>query len=94
MNDLFQNLLIIGKTGTGKSSLCNKISGLKSNSQAFPVSPASESCTQSTVLANIKFGGNRERLVSLIDTMGFDDPNSDNDARIITELVNTLKNNC
>ena len=94
LDDLFQTLLIIGKTGTGKSSLCNKISGLKSNSTVFPVSSAADSCTQGTVLANIKFGGVRERLVSLIDTMGFDDPSTDNDAGIITELVNTLKNNC
>ena len=32
-----KTLLIIGKTGTGKSALCNKISGQKFNSDIFPV---------------------------------------------------------
>ena len=33
-------------------------------------------------------------LFSLIDTIGFDDPNNDTDANIISELVVKLKNNC
>ena len=38
--------------------------------------------------------GNKERLVSLIDTIGFDDPDNDTDSKIIAELVDKLINNC
>lgn len=89
-----KTLLIIGKIGTGKSALCNKIAGLNFDTDAFPVSAEPTSCTQNTVLANVNFNGDQERLMSLIDTMGFDDPDSDTDIKIITELVTTLKNNC
>ena len=90
----FRTLLMIGKTGTGKSSLCNRIAGHDFDSDAFPVSAEAESCTQSTVLANVNFGGDKERPVSLIDTIGFDDPNNDTDVTIIAELVSKLKNKC
>ena len=33
-------------------------------------------------------------MVSLIDTIGFDDPNNDTDVVIIAELVDKLMNNC
>ena len=38
--------------------------------------------------------GNKERLVSLIDTIGFDDPDNDTDAKIISELVDKLTKKC
>ena len=87
-------LLIIGKTGTGKSSLCNRIAGHNLNKEIFEVSAGTSGCTQKTRFGIANFGGNKERMVALIDTIGFDDPNNDVDAVIITELVNKLKNNC
>ena len=89
-----KTLLIIGKTGTGKSSLCNRISGQSFDSDVFPVSGEAVSCTQTTALGCINFNGDPEKLIGLIDTIGFDDPNNDTDIRIITELVGKLKNQC
>ena len=42
----------------------------------------------------MKLGGNREHYVSLIDTVGFDDPNNDTDVQTIAELVTKLRNGC
>merc|ERR1711892_323878 len=87
-------LLIIGKTGTGKSSLCNVITGHPMDSDIFPVSAEAVSCTQSTQFGWVNFNANVGRPISLIDTIGFDDPKKDKDADIIGELVHQLKNNC
>jgi hypothetical protein len=94
LQNVFRTLLIIGETGSGKSSLCNRIAGHEANSSIFPVSGGARSCTQSTVFGNIKYGGDSEKYVSLIDTIGFNDPNSDTDVKIIAELVSKLKNMC
>ena len=91
----FKTFLIIGKTGTGKSSLCNRIAGHDYDSNIFPVSGGATSCTQSTILGTAFFNGDKEKpLVNVIDTIGFDDPKNDTDVKIITELVSKLKNNC
>ena len=55
-----KTLLIIGKTGTGKSALCNRISGQKFDSDIFPVSGEATSCTQNTTLGLVNFNGDHE----------------------------------
>ena len=87
-------LLVIGKTGAGKSSLCNVFTGHPHDADIFPVSVDAESCTQSTKFAEAFFNGDKEKPISLIDTIGFDDPNNDTDANIISELVIRLRDGC
>ena len=89
-----RKLLVIGKTGTGKSTLCNVIAGKPPESELFPVSASSLSCTQQVKFANINFNKDSEKLLSLIDTIGFDDPKNDTDAIIIAELMDKLMNYC
>ena len=56
-NNMRRKMLVIGKTGTGKSTLCNRIAGLAHDANLFPVSAAAMSCTQSTNFGNVNFGG-------------------------------------
>ena len=89
-----KKLLIIGKTGTGKSSLCNVISGYFHDAEFFPVSPTvcrvALGYTYTTKLADIFFNNDESRPLSLIDTTGFKDPMKN--AEIILDLVTKLKN--
>jgi len=85
---------VFGKTGTGKSTLCNVLAGKKHDADYFPTSSDPTSCTQETKFANVFLNGDKKKPVSLIDTMGFDDPTKDHDATIIAELVVKLKTRC
>jgi len=87
-----KKLLLLGKTGVGKSSLCNVISGRQFDDDEFPTSAGAESCTQKTMLKNVFFEGKQSNPISLIDTIGFDDPSNDVDADIIADLVDKLRN--
>ena len=89
-----RKLLVIGKTGTGKSSLCNVLTGNLPNAKAFPVSSKATTCTQETIFADANFCGVPSKPLSIIDTIGFDDPTKDHDAKIIADLVLQLQQNC
>ena len=67
-NNGLKKLLIIGKTGTGKSTLCNVLTGNDPKAKIFPVSSDAESCTQATKFANVWFNGDKSKHISLIDT--------------------------
>ena len=50
-----KKILLIGKTGTGNSSVCNVLCGLEHNAKVFPVSLKADSCTQNTTFTNAFF---------------------------------------
>ena len=89
-----KKLLVIGKTGTGKSSLCNVLTGNLPNAKAFPVSGKATTCTEETTFADADFCGVPSKPISIVDTIGFDDPTKDHDAKIIADLVLQLQQNC
>ena len=91
---MFKKVLIVGKTGTGKSSLCNVVAGKAHDTDLFPVSAEAQGYTGTTIFGNILYNGNRETPVSLIDTVGFDDPERDADATIISGLVTKQRTKC
>ena len=88
-----RTIVILGETGTGKSSLCNVLAGKGPNSDLFPVSDGTTSCTQENVYQHIKFGGDREFEldVTVIDTKGFDDSNSGIDEDTVADFIASLK---
>jgi len=89
-NARLPTLLILGKMGVGKSSLCNVLAGKSHDSTSFPVSAEPKSCTQATQAGVYNFLGNEGYAFTMIDTMGFDDPTKNHDADIIADLVEKL----
>ena len=57
-----KKVLVIGKTGTGKSSLCNVISGHSHDADVFDVSSAPTS-KQETQIADVFFDNQRSKLI-------------------------------
>ena len=90
----FKKVLILGKTWIGKSSLCNVVAGKAHDADLFPVSTEAQGPTGTTTFGNVFFNGIKETPVSLIDTVGIDDPERDTDAAIISELVIKLRDKC
>ena len=56
-----KKMLLIGKTGVGKSSLCNVLTGQPHDADIFPVSAAPEGCTSRTRFAEAFFGMAKEK---------------------------------
>ena len=84
-------LLLLGKTGSGKSSPCNVLSGNRYNDDLFQSSAGADSCTQRNEIADVLLMGDEERPVTIIDTIGFDDKDKDLDDDIISDLLATLQ---
>ena len=84
-------ILLLGKTGSGKSSLANVLSGNKYNDELFQSSAGADSCTQRNEIADVFLMGDTEKPLTLIDTVGFDDKDKDLDDDIISDLLATLQ---
>ena len=80
-------VLFIGKTGVGKSTLCNAIIG----SKEFSVSAGTESCTQEVRVKEDFFMGEETKPITIIDTVGFDDASKESDDTETTALITKLK---
>ena len=94
-----KKILLLGRTGAGKSSLGNVLAGHPFDSDMFPVSASYMGCTQKVRFADEFLNGDMEKPISLIDTIGFEDPDhslDDTDEKngIISELVIRLRDYC
>lgn len=86
------NLVVIGSTGTGKSSICNVLAGRDHNDKDFfPVSGAMESCTNKTTARRVNWRGGPDLSFNLIDTPGLNDPEPGKDSLNIAEMADELK---
>ena len=81
----------MGETGTGKSSLCNVLAGKDPDSDLFPVSDGTTSCTQENEYQNIKFGGDRRLTVTAVDTKGFNDSSNGIDQVSVADFIAGLR---
>ena len=93
-----KKLLFVGKTGVGKSALCNALSQLIHETSEsiecdlFPESRRSDIGNTATILANVHYLGQPQRKVSLIDTVGFD--STEKKTSEVAEFIVKLKENC
>ena len=88
--------IVIGEGGTGKSTLCNVLSGHVYDSSCFRVAVNYEKGTENTVIKKQLFLGDEKKPFTIIDTPGFNDPdaskdsNANQDREIVNELMKKL----
>ena len=72
--DLKRNVLVVGKTGCGKSTIANKVLCLDDDQRAFDVQPSYEAVTRriENQISRIRMGSTTYDI-NMIDTIGFSD---------------------
>ena len=91
-------MIIIGETGTGKSTLCNFLTGNRCDSKEFKVgnSKIKRGTEETTIKSHAFFLGDKNRPFTIIDTPGFNDPgrlvngSRNDDKAIVNELMSKL----
>ena len=63
------------------------LAGKDPDSDLFPVSDGTTSCTQENEYQNIKFGGDRKLTVTAVDTKGFNDSSNGIDQVSVANFI-------
>ena len=87
------NVVVLGVTGAGKSTLCNVLTGKTPNGEdedGFPSSASPNTCTYKTVGKRANWLGNYDKPLTICDTPGLGDP-SGRDSLNIVDMVEVLK---
>jgi len=86
-----KRIVVIGETGSGKSSLCNVLAGRPANGDFFPVGHGCSSKTWETTVRQAKWNGDAIDI-EIIDTPGLDDAKgAEEDEKNITDMIKKLK---
>ena len=80
-------VLFIGKTGVGKSTLCNTLV----KTDHFQTSSGTDSCTKEVRVKEGFYMGDKTKPITLIDTVGFGDTAEDSDSKETAALIKKLK---
>ena len=81
-------VIVIGATGSGKSTFCNVMAGKRADSRLFPVGKV-DSCTTTTTSKKVNWRGDDFEM-NLIDTPGMQDSELE-DFKHIQGMIDELK---
>jgi len=92
LDSSIHRIVIVGGTGTGKSSLANALLGLDPRSEdgVFPVCPDMDSCTKTTTYRVGPWLGTGPEF-TVVDTPGFGDGDGE-DEKLMEEMMDILAN--
>ena len=84
-------MVVIGSTGSGKSSICNVLAGNQHDGNLFPASSSMKPCTNKTTAKKVYWRGDAKKPFTLVDTPGLNDPEPGRDSTNISEMADERK---